>query len=63
MSPTTTSLYSKKEFIYECCLRGLQGSLSNPSQQVSIASIVRDAERLWQELQEWEQQNPSSDDE
>ena len=43
MSPRATSLYSKKEFIYECCLRGLQGSLSNPNQQASIASIVRDA--------------------
>jgi len=62
MSPRATSLYSKKEFIYECCLRGLQGSLSNPNQQASIASIVRDAEKLWHELQEWEQQNPELDD-
>ena len=50
-------LYSKKEFIYECSLRGFQGSLSNPSQQVSIASIVREAEKLWDELQEWEELN------
>ena len=63
MSPRPTTLYSKKEFIYECCLRGLQGSLSNPAQQVSVASIVRDAEKLWHELQEWEQQNSESDDE
>lgn len=56
MSKKTESLYSKKAFIYECSLRGLQGSLANPSQQVSIASIVRDAEKLWHELQEWEQQ-------
>lgn len=57
MSSSTDSLYTKKEFIYECSLRGLQGSLSNPSQQTSIAGIVRDAEKLWNELQEWEQQN------
>lgn len=63
MHPKTTAIYSKKEFIYECCLRGLQGSLSNPSQQISIASIVRDAEKLWDELQEWEQLNPDLEDE
>lgn len=50
--------YSKKEFIYECSLRGFQGSLSNPTQQASIASIVREAEKLWNELQEWEDANP-----
>jgi len=59
MSSSTKSL---KEFIYECCLRGLQGSLANPNQQVSIASIVRDAERLWEELQEWEQQNSDQEE-
>jgi len=62
MSSSTNSLYSKKEFIYECSLRGLQGSLANPNQQASIASIVRDAERLWDELQEWENQNSSQDE-
>lgn len=63
MSQRATTIYNKKEFIYECCLRGLQGSLSNPNQQVSIASIVRNAEKLWEELQEWEQQNPTPGDE
>ena len=63
MSSRSASYYSKKEFIYECSLRGLQGSLSNPSQQVSIASIVRDAEKLWEELQEWEQQNADRENE
>ncbi|MEH6361014.1 MAG: hypothetical protein V7761_09815 [Amylibacter sp.] len=62
MPSSTHSLYNKKDFIYECSLRGLQGSLSNPSQQTSIASIVRDAEKLWDELQEWEQQNSDQDD-
>jgi len=57
MSKTADSLYTKKAFIYECSMRGLQGSLANPNQQVSIASIVRDAEKLWEELQDWEQQN------
>lgn len=47
--------YSKKDFVYECAMRGFQGSMANPTQQPSIASLVRDAERLWHELQEWEQ--------
>lgn len=52
--------WDKKAFVYECALKGFQGSLANPSQQASIASIVRDAERLWDELQEWEQQEQST---
>lgn len=47
--------FTKKTFIYECAMRGFQGSMANPTQQPSIASLVRDAERLWNELQEWEQ--------
>ena len=46
--------YSKREFMYECAMRALQGSHANPTQQASIAAIVRDAEKLWDELQEWE---------
>lgn len=61
MSKTPDHYYSKKDFIYECSLRGFQGSLSNPTQQASIASIVREAEKLWDELQEWEAQNPGQD--
>ena len=53
--------YEKREFIYECAMRGFQGSLANPTQQASIASIVRDAEKLWQELQDWEAQQSDSD--
>lgn len=63
MSTTSRLPYSKQEFIYECCLRGLQGSLANPNQQASIASLVRDAEKLWDELQEWERQNTAEDSE
>lgn len=63
MSATASLPYSKQEFIYECCLRGLQGSLANPNQQASVASLVRDAERLWEELQEWERQNATPTDE
>ena len=48
--------YSKKDFVYECAMRALQGSFSNPSHQATIASIVRDAEKLWDELQEWEKE-------
>ncbi|MCF7980358.1 MAG: hypothetical protein K9K86_00130 [Pseudomonadales bacterium] len=46
--------WSKKAFVYECAMRGFQGSMANPSQHSSIAALVRDAERLWDELQEWE---------
>ena len=46
----------KKAFIYECSISGLQGSLANPTQKASVASIVRDAEKLWDELQDWETQ-------
>lgn len=48
------STWTKNEFVYECAMRGFQGSMANPSQHSSIASLVRDAERLWDELQEWE---------
>lgn len=55
--------WDKTAFIYECAMKGFQGRLANPTQQASIASIVRDAERLWQELEEWrhQQQSPQSD--
>jgi len=46
--------YTKQQFVYECAMRAFQGSFSNPSHQASIASIVRGAEQLWDELQEWE---------
>ena len=61
MTKTPDQFYSKKAFIYECSLRGFQGSLSNPTQQASIASIVREAEKLWNELQEWEENHPDQD--
>lgn len=46
---------TKKEFMYECSMRAMQGSFANPADQLSPARMVRDAERLWNELQEWEQ--------
>jgi len=48
----------RKSFIYQAALHGFQGSLANPTQQASIASIVRDAEKLWDELKEWEARQP-----
>ena len=54
--------YNKRDFIYECAIRGFQGSLSNPTQQASIASIVRDSEKLWHELQDWESQQSDLDE-
>ena len=52
MNDKTTQ--DRKAFIYQAAMHGFQGSLANPAQQASIASIVRDAEKLWDELQEWE---------
>lgn len=47
---------SKTEFVFECAARALVGSLANPSAPASIASLVRDAEKLWDELNEWREQ-------
>ncbi|MDF1782039.1 MAG: hypothetical protein P1U67_12140 [Alcanivoracaceae bacterium] len=44
----------KKEFVYECASRALAASFSNPAAKPSIASMVRDASKLWDELKEWE---------
>ncbi len=53
--------WDKNTFIYECAMRGFQGRLANPAQQASIASIVRDAEQLWIELQDWQEQQQQND--
>ncbi len=45
---------NRKEFVYECASRALAASFSNPASKPSIASMVRDADKLWEELQEWE---------
>ena len=45
---------SQKEFVYECASRALAASFSNPAAKPSIASMVRDADKLWDELQEWD---------
>ncbi|MZR63661.1 hypothetical protein [Alcanivorax sp. DP30] len=44
---------SRKEFVYECASRALAASFSNPAAKPSIASMVRDADKLWDELEEW----------
>ena len=44
----------KKEFMYRCSMQAMQGSFANASTQSSPARIVREAEKLWEELQEWE---------
>lgn len=51
---------SRKEFVYECASRALAASFSNPTAKPSIASMVRDADRLWDELEEWEQTRQES---
>ena len=50
----TLAEMNQKAFVYECASRALAASFSNPSAKPSIASMVRDAEKLWEELQEWE---------
>ena len=46
---------TKKEFVFECSARALAGSFANPASPASVARLVRDAEKLWEELYEWEQ--------
>ena len=46
---------NRKEFVFECAARALAGSFANPASPVSVARLVRDAEKLWDELQEWQQ--------
>ncbi len=60
MNKTLAEL-DQKAFVYECASRALAASFSNPAAKPSIASMVRDAEKLWEELQEWEnrQESPS----
>ena len=53
MNKTLAEL-DQKAFVYECASRALAASFSNPAAKPSIASMVRDAEKLWEELQEWE---------
>jgi len=55
----TLAEMSPKAFVYECASRALAASFSNPSAKPSIASMVRDAEKLWEELQEWENRQES----
>ena len=50
---------NQKAFVYECASRARAASFSNPSAKPSIASMVRDAEKLWEELQEWENRQES----
>ena len=55
----TLAEMNQKAFVYECASRALAARLSNPSAKPSIASMVRDAEKLWEELQEWENRQES----
>jgi len=57
--------YTKKEFMYECSMRSLQGSFANAREHMSVAAIVRESEKLWSELQEWQnlqEQDNAEDD-
>ena len=58
MSKTLDEL-SKQAFEYECASRALAASFSNPAAKPSVASMVRDAEKLWDELQEWQTRQES----
>ena len=55
----TLAEMNQKAFVYECASRALAASFSNPAAKPSIASMVRDAEKLWEELQEWENRQES----
>ena len=55
----TLAEMNQKTVVYECASRALAASFSNPSAKPSIASMVRDAEKLWEELQEWENRQES----
>ena len=55
----TLAEMNQKAFVYERASRALAASFSNPSAKPSIASMVRDAEKLWEELQEWENRQES----
>ena len=50
----------KKEFMYRCSMHAMQGSFANASTQASPARIVRETEKLWEELQEWERAQESN---
>ena len=55
----TLAEMNQKAFVYECASRALAASFSNPAAKPSIASMVRDADKLWEELQEWENRQES----
>ena len=45
----------RREFVYEVAARALAGHFANPTPSASIASMVRDADKLWSELEEWQE--------
>jgi hypothetical protein len=45
---------TREEFVFECATRALASSFANPTAKPSIASMVRDADALWNELREWQ---------
>lgn len=45
----------RREFVYEVAARALAGHFANPTPSASIASMVRDADKLWSELAEWQE--------
>ncbi|MDX1804080.1 MAG: hypothetical protein R3292_08360 [Alcanivorax sp.] len=47
---------TRTEFVYHCASQALAASFANPTAKPSIASMVRDADKLWSELKEWEQE-------
>lgn len=49
---------SREEFVYEVAARALAGYFANPGSSASIAKMVRDADKLWQELEEWQELGP-----
>lgn len=45
---------TREEFVFEAATRALAGHYANPTPSASIAGMVRDADKLWEELKEWQ---------
>lgn len=43
----------RESFVYLASMMALQGSFANSSARATPASLVREADALWKELQEW----------
>ena len=47
----------REEFVHFAAVMALQGSMANSTARATTASLVREADSLWTELQDWKQTN------